>query len=210
MAIGHADYVAVGVARPPVASRPVRLSPRPAVLTGREQLLADLDALLSSGDPGGPRLVALCGLGGAGKTSVALEYAHRHLPEVGVAWQFAAEDQAVLAAGFGDLAAELGAREVADARDPVASVHAVLATYPAPWLLVFDNVPERASVLGFVPPAGRGRVLVTCRNPAWPPGEVLEVPVLDTEIAADFLVSRIDDPDRTSAVELARQLAGYR
>jgi hypothetical protein len=85
VAVGHADYVAVGAAWPSVASRPVRLPPRSAVLTGREQLLADLDALLSGGDRGGPRLVALCGLGGAGKTSVALEYAHRHLPEVGVA-----------------------------------------------------------------------------------------------------------------------------
>ena len=208
VAVGHADYVAVGAARPPVASLPVRLPPRPAVLTGREQLLADLDALLSGGDRGGPRLVALCGLGGAGKTSLALEYAHRHLPEVGVAWQFAAEDPAVLVAGFGDLAAELGAREVVDARDPVASVHAVLAAYPAQWLLVFDNVPERASVLGFLPPAGRGRVLITCQNPAWPPGQVLDVPVLDTEIAADFLVSRTGDPDRASAVELARQVGG--
>ena len=186
----------------------MRLSPRPAVLTGREQLLADLDALLSGGDRGGPRLVALCGLGGAGKTSVALEYAHRHLPLVGVAWQFAAEDPAVLAAGFGDLAAELGAREVADARDPVASVHAALAAYPAQWLLVFDNVPERASVLGFLPPAGPGRVLITCQNPAWPPGQLLEVPVLDTESAAGFLVTRTGDPDGASATELARQLGG--
>ena len=112
----------------------MRLAPRPAFLTGREQLLADLDAVFSGGDRGGPRPVALCGLGGAGKTSVAVEYAHRHLAEVGVAWQFAAEDPAVLAAGFGDLAAELGARELADARDPVASVHAVLAAYPAQWL----------------------------------------------------------------------------
>ena len=76
----------------------------------------------------GPRVVALCGLGGAGKTSVAVEYAHRHLGEVGVAWQFAAEDPAVLAAGFGELAAQLGA---ADRGDPVASVHGVLAASPA-------------------------------------------------------------------------------
>jgi hypothetical protein len=39
------------------------------------------------------------GLAGAGKTSVALAYAHRHQAEVGVAWQFPAQDPAVLAAG---------------------------------------------------------------------------------------------------------------
>ena len=61
-------------------------------------------------------MVALCGLGGAGKTSVAVEYAHRHLAEVGVAWQFPAEDATVLAAGFGELAAQLGARDLAGHR----------------------------------------------------------------------------------------------
>ena len=80
----------------------------------------------------GPRVAVLYGLGGAGKTSVAVEYAHRHLAEVEVCWQFAAEDPAVLAAEFGVLAAQLGAREAADARDPVASVHGVLARMPAP------------------------------------------------------------------------------
>ena len=77
----------------------MRLAPRPVFLAGREGLLAELDDRLAArpGAPG-PRVVALCGLGGAGKTSVALEYAHRHLAEVGVAWQFPAEDPAVLAA----------------------------------------------------------------------------------------------------------------
>ena len=109
------------------AGRVLRLAPRPVFLAGREELLAELDARLAGDGGAGPRVVVLCGLGGAGKTSVALEYAHRHLAEVGVGWQFPAEDPAVLAAGFGELAAQLGAREAADARDPVASVHGVLA-----------------------------------------------------------------------------------
>ena len=67
---------------------------------------------------------------------MAVEYAHRHLAEVGVAWQFAAEDPTLLAAGFAELAAQLGARDVVDARDPVASVHAALAAFPAGWLLI--------------------------------------------------------------------------
>ena len=47
-----------------------------------------------------------------------------------------------------------------------------------------------------MPPAGRGRVLITSQNPIWPPGQALEVPVLDTEVAAGFLVDRTGDPDR--------------
>ena len=204
-AIGTLEYQR----RPQVASQPVRLAPRPVFLTGREGLLADLDARLA-GRPGrsGPRLVALCGLGGAGKTSVAIEYAHRHLAEVGVCWQFSAEDPAVLAAEFMVLAAQLGAREVVDPRDPVASVHAVLARQEAGWLVVFDNVPDRASVEPFVPPAGPGRVLITTQNQHWPPGQALDVPVLDLEVAAGFLVNRTGGADRAAARELAAELGG--
>jgi hypothetical protein len=54
------------------------------------------------------------------------------------------------------LSAQLGARNVSDTRDPVASVHAVLAAFPGEWLLVFDNAPDRASVEGFLPPGGAG------------------------------------------------------
>jgi hypothetical protein len=191
-----------------VAGQPVRLPPRPALLAGREQLLTDLGVLLSTENRGGPRSVALYGLGGAGKTSVAVEYAHRHLPEVGLAWQFAAEDPTVLAAGFGELAAQLGARDVLDTRDPVASVHGLLATFLAGWLLVFDNAPDRASVETFLPPDGPGRVLITSQNPNWPHGQALDVPVLDAEISADFLVKRTGDPVKQAAIELAEELGG--
>jgi len=203
----HGD-VHLTVPRPEPARQPVSLAPRPVFLAGREELLAQVDARLTGGAGAGPRVVALCGLGGAGKTSVAVEYAHRHLAEVGVAWQFAAEDPAVLTAGFGELAAQLGARKRRDARDPVASVHAVLAAYPAKWLLVFDDVPDRASVARFLPPTGRGRVVITSRSALWPPGQGLEVPVLDTAVAAGFLVSRTGDPDQEAALELASELGG--
>ena len=189
------------------AGQPVRLAPRPPVLAGREALLAALDARLAAGDGPAPRTVVLCGLGGAGKTSVAVEYAYHQLAEVGVAWQFPAEDATVLAAGFGGLAAQLGARGLADSRDPVASVHAVLARFAAPWLLIFDNVTDMASVGAFVPPAGPGRVLITSQNPNWP-GPVLDVPVLGPDVAAGFLVSRTGDPDRQAARELAGLVGG--
>jgi hypothetical protein len=188
-----------------IASRALRLAPRPVFLAGREQLLAELDARLAGDDGTGPLVVALTGLGGAGKTSVALEYAHRHLGQVGIAWQFSAEDVTVLAAGFGELAAQLGA---ADRGDPVATVHAALAASPERWLLVFDNAPDRASVARFVPPAGPGRVLITSRDQIWPPGQDLDVPVLDQEVAAEFLAGRTGDADRRAAPDLAGELGG--
>jgi hypothetical protein len=187
----------------------LRLAPRPPVLAGREELLADLNARLGGGDGAGPRTVVLSGLGGAGKTSMAVEYAHRHLDQVGVAWQFPAEDAATLAAGFADLAAQLGvAGGAAGGGDAVAAVHSALAAHSGGWLLVFDNAPDRTSVAGLVPPSGAGRVLITSRNALWPPRQLVEVPVLDTGVAAGFLVERTGDANFRAAVGVAVAVGG--
>jgi hypothetical protein len=178
------------------------------LLVGREELLARLDARLAAGDGPWPQVVALHGLGGAGKTSVAVEYAHRHLAEVGLAWQLPAEDLTVLADEFSRLATQLGARELVDARDPVASVHSVLAACPAGWLLVFDNASGLAAMQRFLPPAGKGRVLITSQSAAWPLGRGVEVPVLSIDVAASFLVSRTGDSDSQAASALAEELGG--
>ena len=204
--IGLVTELAEAGRGPQVPRKPVRLAPRPVLLAGREELLADLDTKLTGGGDSGPRIVALCGLGGAGKTSVAVEYAHRHLADVGVAWQFGAEDVTVLATGFTELAAQLGAQDLAGTQDPVASVHAVLAASFTDWLLVLDNAPDRAAVTQFLPPDGLGRVLITSRSQLWPPGQALEVPVLDLEAAAEFLVNRTGDPGRQAALDLAGEL----
>jgi hypothetical protein len=112
------------------AAGPVlRLAPR-LVLAGREELLAAVDGRLAGGAEQGPRVVALHGLGGAGKTSMAVECACRHLDQVGVAWQLPAEDATVLEAGFSELAAQLGAQMAAD---PVAAVHSALVAYEGEW-----------------------------------------------------------------------------
>jgi Domain of unknown function (DUF4062)/Tetratricopeptide repeat len=204
--IGELDKLAKRSAGEVAAGRVLRLAPRPVFLAGREELLAQLHARLTGDNGGGPRVVTLSGRSGAGKTWVALEYAHLHLGEVAVAWQFPAEDPAVLAAGFGELAAELGGRDLSGGRDPVAWVHGALAAYPASWLLMFDNAPDRAAVAPFLPPAGHGRVLITSQDPFWLPGEALEVPLLDPGIAAAFLATRTGDPDRQAALDLAGEL----
>ena len=179
------------------------------MLVGREQLLTDIGVRLTP-DPvrPGPRVAVLCGLGGAGKSSAATEYAYRQLGEAGVCWQFAAEDPTVLAAQFGVLAAQLGSREVVDARDPVAAVHSVLARSQAGWLVIFDNVTDLASVEAFLPPAGPGRVLITSQSQHWPAGWAVQVPVLDPVVAAQFLTARTGDGDQGAALELAAELGG--
>jgi hypothetical protein len=51
-------------------------------------------------------------------------------------------------------------------------------------------------------------VLITSRDQIWPPGQALDVPVLDPEIAAQFLVDRTGDLDRQAALVLADELGG--
>ena len=51
-------------------------------------------------------------------------------------------------------------------------------------------------------------MLITSRNQIWPPGQALDVPVLDPQVAAEFLVSRTGDPDRRAALDLAGELGG--
>jgi hypothetical protein len=208
IAAGHVEKLTVEYHRPQAAGHPVRLPPRLALFAGREGLLAALDVRLSAGDGAWPRIVSLCGLGGTGKSSVAVEYAYRHRMEVGVAWQFAAADANVLAAGFAELGAQLGVRDLFDIRDPVASVHRVLAGYEAGWILIFDNAADLASVAAFLPPAGPGQVLITSQSSLWPQTQALEVAAFDTEAAAEFLISRTSDPDRQAAADLAVELGG--
>ena len=193
---------------PPAGGPVLRLPPQVPFLAGREELLAELDEQLAEREGAGPRVVALTGLGGAGKTSVAVEYAHRHLDQVGVAWQLPAEDATVLAAGFAELAAQLGVGGAAGGGDPVAAVHSVLAAYRGEWLLIFDNAPGQGPMRQFVPPAGNGRVLITSQSAIWPPGQAVTVPVLGTEVAVVYLVNRTGDPDSQAAAALAGELGG--
>jgi hypothetical protein len=191
-----------------VPGRPVRLLPRPVYLAGRDQLLADLHARLTADDCGGPRIVALTGLGGIGKTSAAVEYAHRHMAEYGLVWQFPADQSAVLLAGFAQLANQLGARDVPGVTDPVAQVHSTLAISDGGWLLVFDNVADPAAIWKVLPPVGRGHVLITSQNAHWPAAQAMDVPVLARDVAAAFLTGRSARADRVAAFDLADELGG--
>ena len=99
--LAEQSAAAMGVARA------LRLASPPALLAGREDLLADLDDRLAGGGgwaaDGGAVRAGGCGedLAGAGVRSAAPGGG-------GIAWQFPAEDPAVLAAGFTELADPAG------------------------------------------------------------------------------------------------------
>ena len=153
-------------------------------------------------------MAVLCGMGGAGKTSVAVEYAHRQADRV---------RGGVAVAGGGSGWAGGGLRRAGRAsgglgglRDAVGRVHAVLARR-CDWLLVFDNVPDPAAMAGLVPPTGGGRVVITSQFGSWPGRQVLEVPVLDRAVAAGSCSTgpgRPEPAEEAAAVELPGELGG--
>ncbi|MEV0385821.1 tetratricopeptide repeat protein [Nonomuraea sp. NPDC050643] len=178
--------------RPPAPpSRPIRLAPRPPQLVGRDAILDRLRERLT-GAADLPCQVVVYGLGGVGKTSLVLEYAHRYQHHYGLVWQITAEDATLASMSFAALAAVLGARGREDASDPVHQVHALLAARGDPWLLILDNVPDAAALSPLLPPGGPGHVLVTSRASNWPPGRGLELPVLEPQPASAFLLGRDD------------------
>ena len=212
-----------GAGMQPTASRPRFPGSLPAVwrlprprnphFTGRDDLLVQIEANLGFGaaQTPVPNVQAIYGLGGIGKTQLAVEHAYRHAGDYDAVWWVTAEDPAILATDYAALARELGLPE-AVTRDQAPTVEEVrrwLERSGQRWLLVFDNAERWTDLDVYLPRTGTGHVLITSRNPAWP-GQVLTspVPVLPEADAVQFLLSRTRQTDVATATVLAEEL-GY-
>jgi tetratricopeptide (TPR) repeat protein len=188
---------------------PIRLAPTPTYLAGRDDLLRILHDRLTASETSGPQVLALCGLGGIGKTSLAVSYAHRHLGSYGVVWQFPSGDALSLLTGYVELATDLdiGDRTASGVR-ALQEVFDYLAARTDRWLLIFDDAADPASLRDFLPPAGNGDIIITSTNASWPLTQRIPVPVLDAHDAAAFLMDRTGDTDAEAAADVASMLDG--
>jgi tetratricopeptide (TPR) repeat protein len=178
--------------------------------TGREEMLAALRAALASGQAAALTHVpqAIHGLGGVGKTQLAIEYACRHRAEYPVVWWVRAEEPATLAGDYAALAAALDLLQK-DAREQAVVVEAARRWLEqnTGWLLVFDNAGEPADIRDYLPRSAGGHVIITSRNPAW--GAVarpLGVQVFERFTSVEFLLKRTDQADQEAAGKLAEAL----
>ena len=183
------------------------------LFAGRDEDLADLHAALL-GAKGAP--VALCGLGGIGKTRLAIEYAWSREAVYSALLFVSASDGAALNAGLAGLTAfEILDLPEKEARDDATKITAVLRWLEANpmWLMILDNVDDRAAVsevVKLMPRLKGGHVVVTARASNFPAGfRKLQVSTLDENAAAQFLLDRTE-ADRSKSKEdalLARDLA---
>ena len=151
---------------------------------------------------------AITGLGGVGKTQLALEYAYCYAPAYRAVWWIRSEEPGTLAADYAGLAGELDLpeRDETDQTVIVAAVRRWLEQH-SDWLLVFDNAGEPDFLRDYCPQGANGHILITSRNPAWR-GVVkpLSVQVFDRPESVAFLLKRTGQTDEDGAKRLAEVL----
>jgi Domain of unknown function (DUF4062)/Tetratricopeptide repeat/NB-ARC domain len=172
--------------------------------TGREPLLTAVRDRLETGD----RAVAqaLQGMGGVGKTQLAIEYAHRFADAYDVAWWVNAEQAGLIGDQFAALGMALGCVQAGAGAEAVRT--AVLADLHQRqrWLVVFDNAENPADLRPWQP-GGSGHVLITSRERAWAEiGTPVEVDVLARAESAAILQDRVAGLGGADADRLAERL----
>src|SRR6516225_3380127 len=191
----------------------IGVPPRIASFTGRADELDRLDDILMHDQPAAVTQAsvgraAVQGMGGVGKSSLAIEYAHRFRGlYAGVCW-CPTETHTGLLSALASLAATLGAATAQEADVEKAAKAALrrLAEQRATWLLVYDNVPAPVAIGDLLPSAG-ARVLITSRFSDWSElAEEVALDVLPLQEAVAFLQGRTGRSDGSGAKTLAEAL----
>ncbi|WP_445520994.1 tetratricopeptide repeat protein [Streptomyces sp. NEAU-174] len=218
---GDEPAVPRSVVAPPVGRLPV--------VHGRDELLDGLGELAFAGP--GEAVVVLAGMGGVGKSTVALELSRRATEHGLRVWWVDAATQSALHSGMISVAAELGASEreqrgaAASAAAALELVWGQLHAAPRKWLLILDNADDPAVLApagdltggtGWVRPSGAGVTVVTSRIIDWARwGNHAHLRILDplpAAAGATLLLDRMGLPgggaERAPAEDLSRELGG--
>ncbi len=175
--------------------------------TGRETLIAGLRSRLSANSTTALHQ-AVQGLGGVGKTQLALEYCYLYKEEYDYVMWVLAEDELSLAAEYSALSRRLSLSSEDSQSDHVQLLKDWLETHSR-WLLVLDNAQGPDQLRNFLPSGNNGHIIITSRNPSW--GSIaqnIEVGPMTPEESVKFLLDRSDQQDEAAASELAADL-GY-
>jgi tetratricopeptide (TPR) repeat protein len=161
--------------------------------TGRAAILADLHKEFTSKEmTSAVQPQAISGLGGIGKTQIALEYAYRYRNEYRkVPWARAGTAEE-LATDFVAMAHMLNLPEhdAQDQRLVISAVKRWLETNSG-WLFILDNVETLALVRDYVPLGTSGHMLLTTRAQSMSGlARKVEIDTMELEDGALFLLRR--------------------
>jgi tetratricopeptide (TPR) repeat protein len=186
--------------------------PRNPNFTGRDDLLAELDRRLEPGATAAVLPEALHGLGGVGKSQLAIEYAYRYQHKFDMIWWVPAERSVQIANSLVELGHRLDLNVGAATNVAVQPVLDALKgggqhKIPPNWLLIFDNADSPTDVRPYLPSGGPGRILVTSRNSQWLSiARPLEVDVFRRDESVQLLRRRGPELTTDEANQLAEAL----
>ncbi|KAL4919078.1 hypothetical protein BDW62DRAFT_179877 [Aspergillus aurantiobrunneus] len=182
--------------------------------SGRRCEIKQLERLISL--PNGPKKLAISGLGGIGKTQVALELAYRLRNEYPVLWIPCTSIESI-EQGYINI---MRAFRMDDANPTEAKkyVKAYLSVEVTKWLLILDNVDDSdvwKSLKDILPHGTEGYILVTTRSRgvAVQVASSHYVPLVepDEDSAINILHKKLKDKrllkDRSTTIALLKQLA---
>ncbi len=148
--------------------------------TGRDDLLDQLMQQLLPQEPGQSAIIrrtaltqsqVIKGLGGIGKTQIAVEYAYRAREQgryTHTLWINAASEEAIMTSfvALADLLPVFFSQGQTDQRKLVAAIIRWLEQCPQPWLLIVDNADDLSLIQPHLPRRGNGCILLTTRASA--------------------------------------------
>jgi tetratricopeptide (TPR) repeat protein len=183
---------------------------------GREDILLQLYSTLvkgasPSGMPHKQRSVALCGMGGVGKTQIALKYLYTYYNSYTAIFWVNADTVEKLNEGFSEIARALELpvtklSEKTEITELVRDVKRWLRQTDAKWLMIFDNADDLTALRDYLPEM-KGHIIITSRNrtAGRPLGsQRIEVSPLSTSEGTElfhFLLSRKTSNTSTSEIQ---------
>jgi TIR domain/NB-ARC domain len=207
-------------ALPPIWNVPY---PRNSFFIGRVEILTRLHTQLQVGQATAlSQPQAITGLGGIGKTQIAVEYAYRFHQDYQVVLWVRAESTEALTNSYVTIASLLNLpdQEAQEQEITVQAVKVWLQRHSG-WLLILDNADDLSLVPVFLPPALGGHLLLTTR--AFTVGHLasrLEVDTLSPEQGALFVLRRaslvapnitlehVSPQQRDLAIQMSQELGG--
>ncbi|KAJ7054953.1 hypothetical protein C8F01DRAFT_1235000 [Mycena amicta] len=169
----------------------IRNCPLPSeFFQGRKDFLQQLDCLFQQTEQKGHKVVLLYGLGGAGKTQIALKFIADSGSRFTDQFKINASSAETIEAGYRQLAIakKLG--------DTVEAARTWLKANKQEWLILFDNSDKRDLNLGpYLPKYDHGNILITSRNSdLWAhtgsPEKAIQISDLSVDDAGILLLNR--------------------